>query len=238
MIPNKAAIFGTGVAVSGVLGWLYATLHRRQVRSGVIVVTAATACAVGAVVFDLCVILLMRGPEALAWSSAGSVSALIDGIPVPGRVGNYATLLAAWSLAWHLFARVPVPVRSPTPTPDAVASLESSLTVSGSTIRVRDAARVILFDATEVEWISADGDYLRIHGGARPPLIRGTMKQAAHALAPLGFVRVHRSAIVNAACLREVVRSTTGEVTLLLRSGVRVKAGRTYLAAVRHLTRR
>lgn len=58
--------------------------------------------------------------------------------------------------------------------------------------------------AGEIRWIAAADNYLELHTSGRTMIIRLTMREAEAALAPLGFVRIHRSTLVNRAALGSI----------------------------------
>jgi two-component system LytT family response regulator len=83
-------------------------------------------------------------------------------------------------------------------------------------------------DACDVEWVEAEGNYAALHAGGRVHLVRHTMKRLESRLDPATFVRVHRSAIVNVACVARAEPLGHGEYRLQLRSGARVETSRGY----------
>jgi two-component system LytT family response regulator len=89
----------------------------------------------------------------------------------------------------------------------------------------------------DITWVEADGDNLRIHAGRVIHTVRETMAGLAARLPEKGFVRVHRSIIVNVARLREVQSIPKGDYLLLLDDGTRLRSGRTYREAVQALLR-
>jgi DNA-binding LytR/AlgR family response regulator len=62
-------------------------------------------------------------------------------------------------------------------------------------------------------------NYCELEVGGRSVLVRVTAKQLEHRLAPHGFVRVHRGAIVNLSRVRVVQRGRSGRLRLLLDDG-------------------
>jgi hypothetical protein len=62
-------------------------------------------------------------------------------------------------------------------------------------------------------------NYCELEVAGRPVLVRITAKQLEHRLAPHGFVRVHRGAIVNISRVRVVQRGRSGCLRLLLDDG-------------------
>lgn len=79
----------------------------------------------------------------------------------------------------------------------------------------------------EIEWIEAADYYACLHVGSKTYMLRETIKQLAETLDPRKFVRVHRSAIVNIAQVREILRSGRSEGWIQLASGHRLKMSKT-----------
>jgi len=90
-------------------------------------------------------------------------------------------------------------------------------------ILVPNGAKDVFVDVDQIEWIEAESYYSCLHVGNKKYLIRETIKQFAMTLNPHKFVRVHRSAIVNIAYVREILREGQQEGWLQLASGQRVK---------------
>jgi two-component system LytT family response regulator len=95
-------------------------------------------------------------------------------------------------------------------------------------IVARDRGRVILLDADDVDWAEADGDYVRLHARGRSYLVRETMKAIETRLPHQRFVRIHRSAIVNVARVKELLPHTNREFVVVLSDGTRLKLSRGY----------
>ena len=233
MLPNKVLIAGTGIAVTGALRVLCRRLNDRRLSTARLLVLMAVASVLGAILFDSIVLAMTHGPSSIALRWDGLLGRIDAGVPVMGRAGQYAAALMAWSLGLHLFQRRGQHFPEANATSGTVAP-EAALSVSGSKIRARDGNRVIFIDPDEVLWIAADGDYVRIHTGNRNLLIRATMKYASTVLTPLGFVRIHRSAIINPRFTREIIRDN-GDTFVLQRGGARVKVGRHYMSQILRL---
>ncbi len=75
----------------------------------------------------------------------------------------------------------------------------------------------------EIDWIEAADYYSCLHVGPKSLMLRETIKQLAETLDPRKFVRVHRSAIVNIAQVREILRGGRSEGWVLLANGHRLK---------------
>lgn len=106
-----------------------------------------------------------------------------------------------------------------------------TLVVSGQAPRrvvLRDGGRVILVDHDEVDWIEADGDYVRVHVGGRGHLVRHTIGSMESLLDPARFARIHRSSIVNVTRVREIRRQGDRAFQIVLRDGTTLKMSRGY----------
>jgi two-component system LytT family response regulator len=95
-------------------------------------------------------------------------------------------------------------------------------------IMVRDRDRVLLIDVADVDWVGADGDYVRLHAGGKSHLVRDTMAAMERRLDPAAFVRIHRSTIVNAERIRELRPYSSREYVVILRDGTRLRLSRRY----------
>jgi LytTr DNA-binding domain-containing protein len=83
----------------------------------------------------------------------------------------------------------------------------------------------------QIDWIRASGNYLEIKAGQRLILHRMTMSTAEQLLRRHNFVRVHRSALINA---ERVSKHDRGKIAdeLVLEDGTRLKIGASYRTLV------
>lgn len=95
-------------------------------------------------------------------------------------------------------------------------------------ILVKGSRKAHFIRVSQIEWIEAAGNYLRLHVDGKSHLIRQTMNNLERQLDPDGFVRIHRSAIVNLSNVKELQRNETGEFEVVLDSGERLKLSRGY----------
>jgi len=84
----------------------------------------------------------------------------------------------------------------------------------------------LIFDPVEIEWIEADDYYAAVHARGQRHLVRESLASLQQRLDPACFVRVHRSAIVNLAQVREIRAGIAGDATILLRDGTRLPLSR------------
>jgi two-component system LytT family response regulator len=87
----------------------------------------------------------------------------------------------------------------------------------------------------EIDFVAADGDYVRVHAGTRQLLLRMTMQAMEQALPPDEHVRIHRSTIVNASRIRTLKALPNTEYTVVLKSGVTLRASRSYADRLRRV---
>lgn len=88
--------------------------------------------------------------------------------------------------------------------------------------------RTVIVAADDIEYIEAAGNYVRIIVGGNAHIVRERLSQMEATLDPATFVRIHRSTIVNVACIREMQPLFNGDQAIVLRSGAKLTVSRTY----------
>jgi two-component system, LytTR family, response regulator len=101
-------------------------------------------------------------------------------------------------------------------------------TTTRDRLMIRSSGRITFIKATDVDWIEAADNYVRIHSGKESHLIRETMANLETDLDRRRFVRVHRSAIVNVDAIAEIRSMFHGDYSIGLRSGAEIPLGRTF----------
>jgi len=89
----------------------------------------------------------------------------------------------------------------------------------------------------DIDWIEADGNYLRLWTGDRSHLVRETMKGAEERLDPATFVRIHRSTIVAIDRIDSIQAQDNGDYLVTMQSGARLATSRGYADRIRGLLR-
>ena len=95
-------------------------------------------------------------------------------------------------------------------------------------IAIKSGPRTIFLRKGSIEWIEAQGDYVKLHIGKEGHLLRETMMATAERLDPDRFVRIHRSRIVNLDHVREIRPLWGGDYSVLMRDGTELIMSRTY----------
>ena len=93
---------------------------------------------------------------------------------------------------------------------------------------VRVGSRIQVVHTDDIEWIAAAGDYAELHCGGRCHLLRETMTALEQKLNPNQFLRIHRSRIVRASCVRELRPIDNREYLVKLSDGSEHRSSRTY----------
>jgi two-component system LytT family response regulator len=93
---------------------------------------------------------------------------------------------------------------------------------------VRTRGEIIFVKASQIDWISAEGNYVRLHAGAVSYLLRESMQSVEESLDTSSFIRVHRSAIVNLDRVRKLITSPDSTTLVVLSTGDTTPLGPSY----------
>ena len=96
-------------------------------------------------------------------------------------------------------------------------------------VLVRKRERVLVLRPDEIDFVEAYGDYVRLRSGPDTHVVRGTLSDMERRLAPAGFVRIHRSRLVNWQRVREFTADRDHDPVVVLRNGTRLDASPNYL---------
>ena len=102
-------------------------------------------------------------------------------------------------------------------------------------LAIKSNGRIVVVRVADIDWIEAEQDYVSVHAGTNTWLMRDTIAAVELRLALSGFVRIHRSALVNAERVRELRPQDKGEYTVVLNNGTELKLTRNYRASVERL---
>lgn len=95
-------------------------------------------------------------------------------------------------------------------------------------IEIRDGGRVTLLDPASIGWVEAAGNYVEIHARGGKHLVRGTLAGFEERLVAHGFVRVHRSRLVNKARVQSFKPTASGDLEITLQDGSVVGGSRRF----------
>jgi two-component system, LytTR family, response regulator len=97
---------------------------------------------------------------------------------------------------------------------------------------IRAKGRVVFLNLSEIDWIEASANYVRLNVGKESHLFRETIGRICERLNPNHFVRVHRSTIVNVRKIKELIPVNSGEYIVVLKSGKELSCSRSFRAAL------
>lgn len=101
-------------------------------------------------------------------------------------------------------------------------------------VRDTDRGRSYFVPVEEIDWIEADGNYVRLHtrdrqgAGSGPHVLRSTLKALEDRLDSGRFVRISRRAVVNLDRVRVMHDWSHGDRLVVLEDGTELKLSRRY----------
>jgi DNA-binding LytR/AlgR family response regulator len=113
---------------------------------------------------------------------------------------------------------------------------EKGTDVRAARIAVRTDGKIIFVNPAEVKVIEAQGNYVLLQTALKSHSLRESISNVAEKLEPYGFVRIHRSTVVNALMVEEIRTSPSGEIRVCLKgSSKEYSVSRRYKNALRSL---
>lgn len=180
-------------------------------------------------VAGLALILVVVSCLLAAWIFAGQWLPSWDEI-CDQLVGNVTLLMFALAALTALVqANLP---RTALPAP--VATTAPMLTH----VDVKRRGQSLSLPLSEVDWIEAQGNYIALHVGTQQHLLRDTMSRFGARIDGARFIRIHRSIIVAADRIQKVEALPNSDMLLYLKSGVSLRASRSYATGVRAIAER
>jgi two-component system LytT family response regulator len=89
-------------------------------------------------------------------------------------------------------------------------------------IAIKAKGSILFINPGDVVAVQAEGNYVSLHRESDSYLLRESISRVAEKLKPYGFIRIHRSALVNTTFVVEIKPYSTGKY------GLRVKGGKEY----------
>ena len=114
-------------------------------------------------------------------------------------------------------------------------ALERLSPAGADRLAIRSGDRVLYLRVSDIDWIEAADDLVRLHVGKTVHDHRATMNQIEQRLPSSRFVRIHRSTIVNVERIREFQPWFQGDWILVLADGTRLQSGKSYRKRIRDL---
>ena len=102
-------------------------------------------------------------------------------------------------------------------------------------IAFKAKGRILFLDLAAIVAVQAEGNYVSLQHRPDPYLLRESLSSMAEKLKPYGFIRIHRSVVVNISAVEEIQPLPTGEYRLRLKGGKEYLVTRKYKEHLRHL---
>ena len=94
---------------------------------------------------------------------------------------------------------------------------------------------ILLLDVADILAVQAEGNYVSLQHRPNSYLVHESLSSMAEKLKPYGFIRIHRSVVVNCSTVEEIRPLPTGEYRLRAKGGKEYLVTRTYKHNLRDL---
>jgi DNA-binding LytR/AlgR family response regulator len=113
--------------------------------------------------------------------------------------------------------------------------LESIAKREGPRIAFKAKGTILLLNLFDIVAVQAEGNYVSLQHRPHHYLVHESLSSMANKLKPYGFIRIHRSVVVNISAVEEIQPLPTGEYRLRVRGGMEYLVTRTYKHNLRDL---
>ena len=117
----------------------------------------------------------------------------------------------------------------------ALRQFEVTAKRQASRIAFKAKGKILFLDLAEIVAVEAEGNYVSLRHRSNPYLLRVSLSAMAEKLKPYGFIRIHRSVVVNISSVEEIQSLPTGEYRLRVKGGKEYLVTRTYKDSLRDL---
>jgi len=100
---------------------------------------------------------------------------------------------------------------------------------------IRARGKILFVKPGDIDWIEADGKLAQLHVGRETHAVRIPLKRLEQRLGAHGFVRVHRSAIVNVERIKELEPWFHGEYVVVLKDGTKLTSSAAHSQALHRI---
>jgi DNA-binding LytR/AlgR family response regulator len=102
-------------------------------------------------------------------------------------------------------------------------------------IAFKAKGRILFLNLADIVAVQAEGNYVSLRHRPNPYLLRESLSSMAEKLKPYGFIRIHRSVVVNISAVEEIQPLPTGEYRLRVKGEQEYLVTRTYRDNLRDL---
>lgn len=95
-------------------------------------------------------------------------------------------------------------------------------------LAIKTKGRIFFVELAEVAAIEARGNYVLVQQQSSSHTLRASISELARKLEPCGFIRIHRSVLVNSSWIQEIRPTTKREQVVRMRGGKEYALSRSY----------
>lgn len=160
--------------------------------------------------------------EAIYWVGKSHYGFFDDGVLLVAfyewrkDVLSYAVIAATYWIFQYIAERRKAPAQAP----------------ADERIEVRDGGAAVFLAPGDISHVEAAGNYVEFHTAAKTHLVRGTLASWEARLVARGFIRVHRSRLVNRTKIAALKPTPSGDLEITLSDGRVVLGSRRYRAVL------
>jgi two-component system, LytTR family, response regulator len=111
---------------------------------------------------------------------------------------------------------------------EALPQLQKMSRSQYARIAIKAKGRILFIDPGEIVAVRAEGNYVLLQRDSGSYLLRESISELAEKLKPYGFIRIHRSVLINTSFVEEIKPYLTGEYSLRVKGGKEYTVTRTY----------
>lgn len=110
----------------------------------------------------------------------------------------------------------------------ALRKLQDAANPPSPRVAIRSKGRILFIPLDDVITVRAESNYVSLQRNGTSHVMRGSISAMAERLEPFGFIRIHRSMLVNSLFVEEIRSFPTGEYGLRVKGGKELTVTRTY----------
>ena len=111
---------------------------------------------------------------------------------------------------------------------EALPRLQALAKPESPRVAIKVKGRILLINLRDVVSVKAEGNYVLLQRHSTSHLLRESISTVAEKLQPHGFIRIHRSMLVNTTFVEEIKSYSTGEYVLRVKGRQEYRVTRTY----------
>ena len=118
---------------------------------------------------------------------------------------------------------------------DALPALRDTARPRSPRIAIKTKGKILFIDPFEIVCVHAEGNYVSLRKESGSYLLRESISNMVEKLSPYGFIRIHRSTLVNGAMVEEITSCATGAYRVRMKDGQGYSVARSYRSNLKSL---